>query len=321
MNMKSARRKTSRRGRQFAWLPILVLLAVLSSQMPRAVSAFTPPEECTGTQEEWEDQIRQREDQIKRLRDNLRASRNAHFDLIRPSAGLPSGKYPGTGDPIMDTLANPDFNSWTPQQRMAAMDAATLADLQRQADPLNTPRPGANSLAADQRFARDIPQLRSQIAAIQQYIDKCFKGAYYQTAVPGHSVTAWNCSSLSGQWTFEIHSSVTGDELSGYGTFTLPPRPESGPWRTPAFSFTMDGTRVEGDTYWEITVQKSDVVLEFATYPDGLTSVSLVSETTEAQIVIHYPDPPYIEEYCLPGYAALGFLGGSVIEGKSPMCN
>ncbi len=132
---------------------------------------------------------------------------------------------------------------------------------------------------------------------------------------------AWNCTGLDGEWNFEIEISNESGDFTGYGSFTLPPAPESGSWQTPAFSYTMDGTRIDEDTYYEMIVYKTDVVLEFTIYGEDNISVSLINETCKAEFIIHTPDPPYTIEYSIDGFSPGGFLGGQVIMGESAKCN
>lgn len=297
---------------------ILLLLSISS-----VTFAFTLPEECTNTKEYWESRIRDRENEIARRRENLQASRNAHFDLFYNSGGLPGiGSFSGMTDSTMGVLANPNFTKMTPSQQANALAGAELASLQRQADPWRTPRaPGKNSLLADQTFAGEIPGLRSQIAQIQRYIDRCFNSAYLRVESVGpHIVTAWNCSGLSGQWNFQISNAI-GYDFSGAGSFTLPVTPEGGPWRTPAFTYEMKAEHSsEHQTLW--LTDRKETILEFKYDEGGVLWASVVMENSDTHYRILNHDTGEVFESTLPGLATTaGFLAGPVqIGGDNPAC-
>lgn len=300
----------------YLWHSFLVLGVTALSVS--ASSAWSPPEECTGSIEYWEDLNKQREADIQNRRKNLRESRDAHTDRIQPN-NVASTRLGAYTDPMMRTLANPDFPSMTRAQQRALMDANMALDMQAQIDPWRTPhRPGANSLLDNQRFNREIPQIRSQIAATERYIKRCFTPAYYEASSFGSVTIAWTCTGLEGPWSFEVEQTIL-PAVEGRGSFTFPPEPAGGRWLSKPFSYSLSGERVEGDCLIIDTIEISDQVMEIERLGPYI-GISVV-ERGDAQTTVRSfcPPPEGDLELSFPGGAAL-FNAGQLVMEKHSRC-
>ena len=84
---------------------------------------------------------------------------------------------------------------------------------------------------------------------------------------------AWNCDGLEGVWTIRgeliIDDMDIFGEIVGEDSFTMPPRPPSGPWESAPFSWTMSGTIDAQDAVAEIVYSMQDVVVTIVELSSG----------------------------------------------------
>ncbi len=94
----------------------------------------------------------------------------------------------------------------------------------------------------------------------------------------------WNCSGLEGTWYLReslTYYGRTSGVISGETTFTMPPRPEEGPWESLPFAFTKSGTTLMTDgshTVW--TDHYEGVVFTLTTSGPFLTMVTYRGQNT-----------------------------------------
>ena len=80
----------------------------------------------------------------------------------------------------------------------------------------------------------------------------------------------WNCSGLQGEWTWKYVLDVLGyGTIEGHAAYIVPPPPESGPWLTEPFSYTISGILDFEDAEAEVTYIFEDVVVEIIALEDG----------------------------------------------------
>lgn len=154
-------------------LIIITLLLGTSVYFVRPVSALNLPQECEGSREYWERQIRLRKEEIERIENNHRSTRDAALGIMNGTIGVIAG------DPIPDarnSLAHSRYRDLPPHLVDDIIYAYVLADQQHVIDPIRTPsKPGANSLLVAERQLGEIRELKNQIHRIKSYIDKCFE--------------------------------------------------------------------------------------------------------------------------------------------------
>jgi len=86
---------------------------------------------------------------------------------------------------------------------------------------------------------------------------------------------AWNCGGLEGIW--QMEGEITMPDLgtiqtTGPVTFTMPPRPDSGPWNSHPFSYTMSGTLYPADNVRaDVTYAMYEIVNTIILLDDGPT--------------------------------------------------
>ena len=83
---------------------------------------------------------------------------------------------------------------------------------------------------------------------------------------------AWNCAGLAGDWQIRGELEIFGlGTIYGEGAFTMPPRPDSGPWESLPFSYAMSGKLDAEDATVDVVYLFEDVVLTIIELPDGPT--------------------------------------------------
>ena len=93
----------------------------------------------------------------------------------------------------------------------------------------------------------------------------------------------WNCSGLEGTWHFRESLRYYGETsgvIFGETTFTMPPRPEEGPWESLPFTFTKSGTTQTGGGHAVHTLSYEDAILTLTTSGPFLTMATLRGHST-----------------------------------------
>ena len=102
---------------------------------------------------------------------------------------------------------------------------------------------------------------------------------------------AWNCLGLEGEWRGRGIIAITGyGSISGDWSFTMPPRPDSGPWLSPPFSYTISGTLDAEGAKVKINYIYENIVTEFFENHDGLMMAVIREGEGTAVVEVTTPD-------------------------------
>lgn len=94
----------------------------------------------------------------------------------------------------------------------------------------------------------------------------------------------WNCDGLAGAWqlqgVIDVDSGDVFGTLDGGGSFTMPPRPASGPWESAPFGWTMTGGMDADPAVVEIIYAFADVIVTIIELVDGPTLLDARGDCT-----------------------------------------
>lgn len=129
---------------------------------------------------------------------------------------------------------------------------------------------------------------------------------------------AWNCAGLAGDWKIRGELEILGmGTIYGEGAFTMPPRPESGPWESQPFSYTMSGTLDAEDATVEVVYQFEDVVLTIIELDNGPTLGDSRGKGT-ATVTVTTPELSFVVSETS---FAVSFAPAAIIFEPHPECN
>jgi hypothetical protein len=129
---------------------------------------------------------------------------------------------------------------------------------------------------------------------------------------------AWNCSGLAGVW--QIRGELEIFDLGtifGEGAFTMPPRPDSGPWESLPFSYTMSGTLDAEDATVDVTYLFEDVVFTIIELADGPTLGDSRGKGT-ATVKVTTPEASFVVSET---YFAVSFVPAVIVYESHPECD
>jgi hypothetical protein len=105
----------------------------------------------------------------------------------------------------------------------------------------------------------------------------------------------WNCSGLQGEWNWRYTLDVLGyGTIEGDTSYIVPPPPESGPWLTEPFSYTLSGTLDFEDAQAEITYIFEDVVVEIIALDDGPVLMDNAQGMVRGIVKVVTPDISFV---------------------------
>jgi hypothetical protein len=129
---------------------------------------------------------------------------------------------------------------------------------------------------------------------------------------------AWNCSGLAGVWQIRGDLEIFGmGTIFGEGSFTMPPRPDSGPWESLPFSYTMSGTLDAEDATVDVTYLFEDVVFTIIELEDGPT-LGDSRGTGTATVKVTTPEASFVVSET---YFAVSFVPAVITFEPHPECN
>ncbi len=129
----------------------------------------------------------------------------------------------------------------------------------------------------------------------------------------------WNCSGLQGEWTWKYTLDVLGyGTIEGNAAYIVPPPPESGPWLTEPFSYTIGGTLDFEDAQAEITYIFEDVVVEIIAVEDGPVLMDNVEGTVKGIVKVVTPEISFVVSETLTPMNS--DVPGVVIFERHPEC-